>query len=101
MRYQSFPGIVIAENLQNHPESLIHWISCRQGWGLRDQVQIMTTGFLGIGHVSSNWSCSQESSSQNLNRENELDDDSIDIIDFMDRLPKDVLQSVSYFQVRT
>ena len=27
------------------------------------QVQIMTTGFLGIGHVSSNWSCSQESSS--------------------------------------
>ena len=75
------------------------------------QVQIMTTGFLGVGHVSSNRSCSQESSSllsrrvgrqsQNLNRENELDNDSIDIIDFMDRLPKDVLQSVSYFQVRT
>ena len=65
------------------------------------QVQIMTTGFLGIGHVSSNWSCSQESSSQNLNRENELDNYSIDTIAFMDRLSKDILQSVSYFQVRT
>ena len=76
------------------------------------QVQIMTTGFLGIGHVSSNWSCSQESSSplnissrgsssQNLNRENELDNYSIGTFYFMGRLRKDVLQSVSNFQVRT